>query len=174
MRAFVTRIGTDFEFHRANFNKDSRDAASTAPDRLYALFDVSPVRCRALHDGRSPIVATADRWQDRHQQLWVLLVPSSGAAASVQGEVIRISGRIADELDGNGGANWDAQYRAMADAWLAHVGSGKALPPARTRQRGAGHCGGKAAERGCAAPVRARRGMGGAEPRPRRAIATVL
>ncbi|CUS45175.1 MAG: ankyrin repeat domain-containing protein [Pseudomonadota bacterium] len=127
-RDFVTRIGTDFEFHRANFNQESRDAASAALDRLYALFDVPPVPRRATHDGRSPIVATADRWQDRHQQLWALLVPSSGAAATVQGEVIRISGRIADELDGNGGANWDAQYRAMADAWLAHVGSGKALP----------------------------------------------
>ena len=130
MRESITRIGTDFEFHRANFNAESRDAASAGLDRLYALFDVPPVPHRAIHDGKSPIVATADRWEERHQELWTLLVPSSGAATTVQGEVIRIAGRIADELERNGGVNWDAQYRAMADAWLAHVGSGKPLPAA--------------------------------------------
>lgn len=124
----VTRIGTNFEFHRANYNPDSVDAASEALDRLYTLFDVPPVPRRAMHDGKSPIVATAARWQDRHEQLWELLVPSSGAAGTVQGEVIRISGRIGRELDGNGGINWDAQFRAMADAWLVHVGSGTPLP----------------------------------------------
>jgi hypothetical protein len=130
MRDFVTRIGTNFEFHRSNFNADSRDATSAALDGLYTLFDVPPVPRRAMHDGKSPIVATAGRWEGRHQQLWELLIPSSGAAATVQGEVIRISGRIANEIDGNGGANWDAQFRQMADAWLAHIASGKALPQA--------------------------------------------
>ncbi|MET0246339.1 MAG: ankyrin repeat domain-containing protein, partial [Sphingomonas sp.] len=124
----VACIGTNFEFHRANYDPDTVDAASEALDRLYTLFDVPPVPRRAMHDGKSPIVATAARWQDRHEQLWELLVPSSGAAGTVQGEVIRISGRIGRELDGNGGINWDAQFRAMADAWLVHVGSGTPLP----------------------------------------------
>jgi hypothetical protein len=128
MRGFVTRIGTDFEFHRSNFNPDYRESTSAALERLYALFQVPPVPRRAMHDGKSPIVAKASRWEDRHQELWELLVPSSGAAQTVQGEVVRISGRIADELEGNGGINWDAQYRTMADAWLAHVGSGNPLP----------------------------------------------
>jgi hypothetical protein len=54
-------------------------------------------------------------------------VPSQGPAATVQGEVIRISGRIADELHRNGGTNWDADYKAMADAFLKHVQGGKPL-----------------------------------------------
>ncbi len=57
-------------------------------------------------------------------------MPAKGAAATVQGEAIRISGRIAKELDGNGGINWDRDFRRMADAFLAHVGSGTPLPPA--------------------------------------------
>lgn len=128
MKAFVQRIGTDFEFHRANFNPDTVDETSAELDKLYALFDVPPVPRRAMHDGKSPIVAKAARWQDRHQELWELLVPSSGAASTVQGEVIRIAGRICGELERNGGANWDAAYKAMADAFLAHVSSGSPLP----------------------------------------------
>ncbi|MCX8998274.1 ankyrin repeat domain-containing protein [Rhizobiaceae bacterium BDR2-2] len=128
MQDFVRRIGENFEFHRSGFNPDSREETSAALDRLYALFDVPPVPRRAIHDGRSPIMAKAASWQDRHQELWELLVPSSGAAETVQGEVIRISGRIAGELDGNGGINWDAEFRQMADALLVHLGSGKPLP----------------------------------------------
>ena len=81
-----------------------------------------------MHDGKSPIAAKAARWEDQHQELWELLVPSSGAAATIQGEVIRISGRINDEIGRNGGGNWDGDYRKMADAFLQHVGSGQSLP----------------------------------------------
>ena len=130
LQAFVRRIGENFEFHRKGFNPDSVEATSAALDRLYALFDVQPVPRRMMHDGRSPIVARAARWQDQHQELWELLVPSKGPASIVQGEVIRIAGRIADEIDRNGGANWDADYRRMARAFLAHVSSGTPLPEA--------------------------------------------
>lgn len=130
MQDLVRRIGSDFEFHRSGFNPDSVDAASDALDRLYALFDVAPVPRRALHDGKAPIAVQADRWEDQYQALWELLVPSNGSAATVQGEVIRIAGRITDELDRNGGGNWDADYRRMADAFLVHLGSGNALPAA--------------------------------------------
>jgi hypothetical protein len=105
MKAFVQRIGENFEFHRAGFNPESVEATSAALDRLYALFGVPPVPRRMMHDGRSPIVAKSARWQDQQQELWALLVPSNGPAATVQGEVIRIAGRVADEIDRNGGAN---------------------------------------------------------------------
>ncbi|WP_241127718.1 ankyrin repeat domain-containing protein [Novosphingobium terrae] len=130
MQEQVTRLGGNFEFHRAGFNPDSVKAASDALDRLYSLFDVPPVPRRAMHDGTSAITAKAATWQDRHRELWELLVPSSGAAATIQGEVIRISGRISDELKRNGGANWDGDYRKMADAILAHLSSGNALSTA--------------------------------------------
>ena len=128
VKEFVTRIGTNFEFHRARFDRESVDAVSAALERLYVLFDVPPVPRRAMHDGKSPIIAKSATPEKRHQELWELLVPSGGAAATVQGEVIRISGRIDNELGGNGGINWDADYKQMADALLAHLGSGKPLP----------------------------------------------
>jgi len=127
MRERITRIGIDFEFHRANFNKDYVDASSAALERLYGLFDVPPVPRRILHDGKSAILTTAERWEDRHHELWTLLVPSSGACSTVQGEVIRISGRISDERLRNGGMNWDTQYKQMADAFARHVASGTPL-----------------------------------------------
>jgi hypothetical protein len=56
-----------------------------------------------------------------------LLVPSSGAADTVQGEVVRIAGRIHDELERNGAINWDLGYTRMADAFLVHIASGVPL-----------------------------------------------
>ncbi|EOC1854854.1 hypothetical protein ACT6MO_000224 [Escherichia coli] len=44
------------------------------------------------------------------------------------GAVIRIAGKITYELDGNGGINWDADYKKMADAFLEYVSRGNALP----------------------------------------------
>ncbi|USQ94625.1 ankyrin repeat domain-containing protein [Caulobacter sp. RL271] len=136
MRAFVQRIGENFEFHRAGFNPDSVEATSAGLDRLYVLFDAPPVPRRVMHDGRAPIVAKAARWQDQQQELWAMLVPSRGPAATVQGEVIRIAGRVADEVDRNGAANWDADYGKMTRAFLAHLGSGAPLPDSE-RERAA-------------------------------------
>jgi ankyrin repeat protein len=129
MKDFVEEIGKSFEFHRTNFNPELVEAASDALDRLYTLFDVPRVRRRQMHDGKSEIVVTASSWQKQHQELWDLLVPSQGHAITTQGEVIRISGRIAYELDDNGGANWDSDYNKMADAFRRYVEAGNPLSP---------------------------------------------
>jgi hypothetical protein len=127
MQGFIARIGTDFEFHRSAFNPETVAATSAGLDKLYVLFGAPPVPRRRRHDGKSPIVARSARWQEQYQELWDLLVPSSGAADTVQGEVVRIAGRIHDELERNGGINWDLAYRKMADAFLVHVASGVSL-----------------------------------------------
>lgn len=123
MRSEVQRIGREFEFHRGGFNPDSIPATDAALANLYRLFDVTPVAARNIHDGRTAIVVTAADWPDQHQQLWEMLVPSSGAATTVQGEVIRISGRISIEINGNGSANWDADFKEMLNALAGHLGS---------------------------------------------------
>lgn len=128
LKASVVQIGTQFEFHRQGFNPDSVDQASAALDRLYQLFDVPPVPRRIAYDGKSPIVAKSPNWEEAHQELWELLVPSSGAAGTIQGEVIRISGRLHLELYHDGGANWDADYRKMASSLLTLLGSNCSLP----------------------------------------------
>ncbi|MEQ1864687.1 MAG: ankyrin repeat domain-containing protein [Micropepsaceae bacterium] len=124
MKKFVTRIGTDFEFHRSGFNPALMAATCEALEKLCAIFDVPAIPHRVVHDGSSPIALRTEHWEDRHEELWGLLVPSSGHADTVQGEVVRIAGRIHDELDRNGGVNWDSDYNKMAAAFLLHVASG--------------------------------------------------
>lgn len=127
MQEEVKRIGTDFEFVRPRFNPETVDQVSDLLDHLYVLFDIPPVPRRIEHDGKSPIVVQAGPWPDQHQALWEMLVPGNGHAATVQGEVIRVTGRISYELNHNGGTNWDADYSAMADAFMAHIRSGNPL-----------------------------------------------
>lgn len=134
MLAEVQRIGREFEFHRATFNPDYLDSTDAALAGLYRLFDVTPVASRKVHDGLAAIVVAEGAWHDQHQQLWELLVPSSGAAATVQGEVIRISGRISREIHHNGSGNWDADFKAMLTALVAHLNGGAALPATELAQ----------------------------------------
>ena len=128
MREQVKGIGQTFEFHRENYAKDGVAAASAGLDRLYALFGVAPVGARKMHDGKAPIVADPGPWAEQHQMLWEYLVPGKGPADTVQGEVIRITGRMNDEIYRNGGGNWDANYRKMGLALIGHLGSGNPLP----------------------------------------------
>lgn len=114
MQELVSSIGKEFEYVRANFNKDYVEQTSNALDELYSLFEVNSAPKRILHDGTSPISVNETAWQKQHEQLWELLVPASGNAKTLQGEVIRISGRIARELLDNGGMNWDSDFKLMA------------------------------------------------------------
>lgn len=127
MKQFVVRIGEQFEFHRAGFNKESVNEFSTALEELYQIFEVVPVAKRVMHDGTSLIQISSKTWQEQHQELWDLLVPSSGPAETVQGEVIRISGKISDELERNGGANWSRDHNKMTKAFCNYVQNGKKL-----------------------------------------------
>lgn len=128
MRAEVERIGREFEFHRAGFNPEFLAETDAGLRTLYRLFATRPAARRVMHDGVSPIVVAAMDWPDQHQALWELLVPSSGAAATVQGEAIRITGRLSQEILDNGGVNWNGDFRAMLDAFVAHIASGTSLP----------------------------------------------
>jgi hypothetical protein len=141
MQAAVKRLGETFEFTRSGFDRELLPEASAALEQLYATFGVTPVPPRVMHDGVSRITMKAAQWEGQFAELWALLIPPSGAAATVQGEVIRIAGRMADEVHRNGGANWDDRYRAMAKALIAHLGSGvsiheKDLADVRTLLRG--------------------------------------
>ena len=124
MKESVKRIGEEFEFHRDNFSKDYLSKADAGLKKLYTLFHVAPIAKRQMHDGVSPIIVADEPWEKQYEALWQLLVPSSGAAQTVQGEVIRITGRIRAELYRNGGANWDRNYRKMLDALFVYFASG--------------------------------------------------
>ncbi|MGQ4708130.1 ankyrin repeat domain-containing protein [Capnocytophaga gingivalis] len=123
----VTRIGEEFEFHREGFNPEYLEETDTALQELYKLFDVPAVPRRIQHDGKSPIVLTGDTWEKRYEQAWTLLVPGSGSATTVQGEVVRIAGRVNDELLRNAMGNWDKEYRKMLTAMSGYLQQGNPL-----------------------------------------------
>ena len=127
MKEKVENIGKDFEFHREGLNPDYLEAADQGLERLYALFNVKPVAKRITHDGVSPILVKESSWEDQYEELWSFLIPSSGTAKTVQGEAIRIPGRVRDELDRNGGANWDRDYRKMLQALPQYLSLGSSL-----------------------------------------------
>lgn len=127
MKENVENIGKDFEFHREGINPDYLEAADQGLEKLYALFDVKPVAKRITHDGSAPILVKEGIWEEQYEELWSFLIPSSGAAKTVQGEVIRIPGRVRDELDRNGGANWDRDYRKMLQALPQYLSLGSSL-----------------------------------------------
>lgn len=129
----VKKIGEDFEFHRSAFNPESVDEVSNALDELYEIFQVEPVPRRVVYDGKTPISVNSDTWQKQFDELWNLLVPGSGHAATVQGEVIRIIGKITYEILDNGGINWDDEYRNLVNALCEYFEM----------------CSGKTAERAC-------------------------
>ena len=123
----ITRIGEDFEFHRTDFNPEYLEETDAGLQQLYKLFDVPPVPRRIQHDGKSPIVLAGDTWEERYEQAWTLLVPSSGSATTVQGEVVRIAGRVNDELLRNAMGNWNKEYRKMLTAISGYLQQGNPL-----------------------------------------------
>lgn len=127
MKNAIFRIGENFEFHRANFNKDYLEETDAALTNLYQLFDVPPVKSRVMHDGVSSILVNATDWKKQFDELWEYLVPSSSSAKTVQGEIIRIAGRICDEIYRNGGANWDKEFQKMGLAFVQHLSTQKPL-----------------------------------------------
>ena len=124
MKEKVEQIGKDFEFHRESIHPDYIEGADKGLAKLYELFDVKPVEKRLTHDGYSPIELVEGSWEEQYEELWSFLIPSSGAAKTVQGEVIRIPGRVRDELDRNGGVNWDRDYRKMLQALPQYLSLG--------------------------------------------------
>lgn len=54
------------------------------------------------------------KWWEEHERLWNELVPRSGQADSVQGELIRCCGKLTDEAYRNGNINWESGYALLA------------------------------------------------------------
>lgn len=102
-----------------------------AMPRLYDLFGVEPIAPSrvAKHREGEPIevdgTLSAD---DAFRFLWAYLVPNSGMCGTVQGEAVRIVGRVEHEGKDNGGLNWDGDYRRMLEALVGYLGQGLALP----------------------------------------------
>lgn len=125
---YVSEIGHMFELDKKDMNDEYRKKIETIMDRFYAIFEVAPAKPVPKHDGISLIEVDGKLpIMEQHSALWEFLVPSSGKCALVQGEVIRITGRVDGESNANGGANWDAEYRKMLKTLPQYFLQGNAL-----------------------------------------------
>lgn len=71
---------------------------------------------KPLHDGKSEIkIKEYDSWIEQYKELWNLLVPKRGKALIIQGEVIRICGKLEHEVLDNGKINWDKDFELMTN-----------------------------------------------------------
>ncbi|WGE91001.1 ankyrin repeat domain-containing protein [Actinobacillus genomosp. 1] len=95
---------------------------------LRKLFDVTPV-LDPKHFNNLPkvIVLNGKTHSEKYNELWHLLVPKKGAASTVQGEIIRIVSRVSDEINCNGGMNWDKHYKQMLDFLIKTFKTGNSL-----------------------------------------------
>lgn len=105
----LRRLGTEIEIARPVLKRERAEQDDAAFAQLVSLFRID-IPASPLDD---EIVVPSLRSDFQHRALWLALVPEYGPATSVQGELIRISGRIAHEIQEMGGINWDEEYRAM-------------------------------------------------------------
>jgi len=61
------------------------------------------------------------RYDEEYAELWERLVPKSGRADTVQGELVRTIGRLASEYYRNGNVNWDEGFRKFTDFLYRHL-----------------------------------------------------
>ncbi|MBA4388882.1 MAG: hypothetical protein C0404_12940 [Verrucomicrobia bacterium] len=52
-------------------------------------------------------------WKKEQTRLWAELVPGTGQADTLQGELIRIAGKLTDQAYRNGNCNWDEEHESM-------------------------------------------------------------
>jgi len=112
-KELVRKIGERFEFYRDSISEEVVDSLSDELDELYRLFDVTPIPGKKIHDGKSQIRVNSTRWQEQYNELWQMLVPGNGKAKTVQGEMIRIVGRVTHEILDNGSMNWGPDFKLM-------------------------------------------------------------
>ena len=60
------------------------------------------------------------RYAAEYQDYWDKLVPEAGRCEAVQGELIRVIGRLAVEYYRNGNMNWENGYDLML-AWMSRM-----------------------------------------------------
>ena len=61
------------------------------------------------------------RYQAEYEELWDRFVPVSGQANTVQGELVRVIGKLADQYYRNGRSNWDRGFRMLTNILYRHL-----------------------------------------------------
>lgn len=123
-KKYVTDIGKEFEFYRDGFNPEYLDEIDDALQKLYKLFDVPPVPKIVKQDLNQPIKIVGKTWQEQCDNLWRALVPGNGKASTLQGEALRIVGKLSYEILDNGSINWCSEHKKLVKALANYLQQG--------------------------------------------------
>lgn len=134
VREEFTKFGRRYN----RMSAEALDEYQPVMDRLYERIGAERPDVITPHDGHSDIIVPEDKSTNgQFKYLWNYLVPGGGAAATVQGEVIRIVGRLGYEALEMGYVNWDEDFVKMSDFWLETVGAAEeAMTVVKQRKAG--------------------------------------
>jgi hypothetical protein len=132
----VEQIGQGFEFRKSSMDTDKLAECELAMEKLYKLFSVEPVKKIVKHDGISQIKVTEKDNKKAFEELWESLVPSKGKCETVQGEMIRIAGKLGHWLEEYSGdkRRWKTNCAKMLEALPKYYAMGKPLPPKKASE----------------------------------------
>jgi ankyrin repeat protein len=101
----------------------ARQIGSEPVIALLSIPAADPPRPESIGAAARPASASAasKSGQEEFDRLWDELVPSSGQADTVQGELVRAIGRLSDEAYRNGNGNRDEGYRLLAEYLRQHL-----------------------------------------------------
>ena len=77
---------------------------------------------------------TDKEYLKKEKYIWETLVPSSGQADTVQGELLRSLAKLQDEAQRNGNANWDEGHEILAHYLLEVIEDSKILDDKKLTQ----------------------------------------
>ena len=98
--------------------------AAEALRQLCEMFGVAQQVARpAPSVGEKLELDPSKSWKKLSSELWDLLVPLDNQAETLQGEAIRITGKVAYEVYDNGGINWEPTFNALLKQFLEIISS---------------------------------------------------
>lgn len=104
--------------------------AAEALRQLCEMFGVAQQVARpAPNVGEKLELDSSKSWKNLSNELWDLLVPLDNQAETLQGEAIRITGKVAYEVYDNGGIDWGCSFTVLLNQYLRVVASGVPLLP---------------------------------------------
>ena len=98
--------------------------AAEALRQLCEMFGVAQQIARpAPSVGEKLELDSSKSWKKLSNELWDLLVPLDNQAETLQGEAIRIAGKVAYEVYDNGGINWEPTFNELLKQFLEIISS---------------------------------------------------
>jgi hypothetical protein len=113
-KQYASAIVENFENYREEINKDELNKYNKSNKELAGIFgvEVAP-KTPEVNEPDKKIVVTKENWWEQFNELWNSLVPRRGPADTLQGEILRIIGKLSYEILDNGGENWDKDFQKM-------------------------------------------------------------